>query len=139
MKSRTITVWRLNRTGYVGVKAKLLFLCVTVFLCRTQSVAAQTPIDAGQVQGTAFIQDSTGQSFIANAKVTLQGMTLTMGTQTDENGKFEFRSVRPGTYSIEAVTSGLLATQVVTVEAGEAAEISLELKPTIVQESVTVT
>jgi hypothetical protein len=139
MKSRTITVWRLNRTGYVGVKAKLLLLCVTVFLCRAQSVAAQTPITAGQVQGTAFIQDSTGQSFIANAKVTLQGMTLTMGTQTDQNGKFEFRSVRPGTYSIEAVTSGLLATQVVTVEAGEAAEISLELKPTIVQESVTVT
>jgi outer membrane receptor for ferrienterochelin and colicin len=62
-----------------------------------------------------------------------------MEAETDETGKFEFRNVQPGTYSIEAVPPGLLGTIGVTVEAGKIAEVSLELKPTAVRDSVTVT
>ena len=62
-----------------------------------------------------------------------------MEAETDEGGKFEFPDVQPGTYTIEVTAPGLLGTQVVTVEMGKIAEISLDLKPTTVQDSVTVT
>lgn len=79
-----------------------------------------------------------GPSYIASAKVTLKGPAV-MATETDEGGKFEFREVPPGTYTIEAAMPGLVATQVVTVETGVVAQISLELKPSTIQDSVTVT
>jgi outer membrane receptor for ferrienterochelin and colicin len=79
-----------------------------------------------------------GQSYIAKAQVTLNG-PATMETKTDSDGKFEFREVRPGTYTVEVVTPGLLGTQVVTVEMDKVAEISVELKLSVVQDSVTVT
>ena len=118
---------------------KLLFLCLTVFLSPMHSFAGQISETNGQIQGTAFVSDSTGQSYIANAKATLEGPTATVETETDESGKFEFRDVQPGTYTIEVTTPGLVAAQVVTVEMGKVAEISLDLKPVTVQDSVTVT
>ena len=118
---------------------KLLFLCLTVFLFPMHSFAGQISETNGQIQGTAFVSDSTGQSYIANAKATLEGPTATVETETDESGKFEFRDVQPGTYTIEVTTPGLIATQSVTVELGKVAQISLDLKPTTVQQSVTVT
>jgi hypothetical protein len=91
-----------------------------------------------KVQGTIFVQDSKGQSYIANATVTLRGPAI-METATDENGKFEFTEVQPGTYTIEAAAPGLLATEVVTVGTGNVAQIPLELHASTVQDSVTVT
>ncbi len=79
-----------------------------------------------------------GQSYIANVKVTLKGPAV-MEAETDEGGKFEFLDVQPGTYTIEVTAPGLVATQLVTVEMGEVSEISLDLKPMTVQDSVTVT
>jgi Carboxypeptidase regulatory-like domain len=137
MKSGAIKLRGLNRAGCAGVPAKLLFVSLSVFLFAMHLLAGQTPDTMGQIQGTAFVSDSTGQSYIANAKVTLKGPTI-IETETDEAGKFEFRSLRPGTYTIEVTTPGLLATQIVTAELGKVAQISLELKPTEVQESVTV-
>ncbi len=101
-------------------------------------LAGQNPDATGQVQGTAFIQDSNGQSYIAKAKVTLNGPAI-MEVETDEDGKFEFRDVPPGTYIVEAAVTGLLGSQNVTVDADKVAKISLELKPAAVQDSVTVT
>ena len=115
------------------------FLWLSVCLFAVELCAGQNPDVSGQIHGALFVQDSQGQSYVANAKVTLQGQTLTMETESDESGKFEFRNVQPGTYSIEAVASGLMGTQIVTVEAGTVAEISLELKPATVQAAVTVT
>jgi outer membrane receptor for ferrienterochelin and colicin len=79
-----------------------------------------------------------GQSYIAKAQVTLNGPAR-METETDSDGKFEFREVQPGTYAVEVIAPGLLGTQVVTVEMDKIAQISVELKPSIVQDSVTVT
>ena len=101
-------------------------------------LAGQNPDATGQVQGTAFIQDSNGQSYIAAAKVTLNGPAI-MEVETDEGGKFEFRDVPPGTYIVEAAVPGLLGSQDVTVDADKVAKISLELKPSAVKDSVTVT
>ena len=139
MKSGAIKLRGLNKARCTAVPVKLLFLFLSVFLSTMQSLAGQSSATKGQIQGTAFVSDSTGQSYVANAKVILQGPTVTMGTEADEGGKFEFRDVQPGTYTMEITTPGLLATQSVTVEMGKVAQISVELKPTTVQESVTVT
>jgi hypothetical protein len=47
--------------------------------------------------------------------------------------------VPPGSYIIEAALPGLLVSEAVTAVMGKVAEISLELKPSAVQDSVTVT
>src|SRR5271165_3089287 len=111
---------------------------VGLCLFASQAFAAQSSNPTGQVQGRAFVQEAVGQSYIAKAKVTLNGPAI-MEAETDEAGKFEFRDVQPGTYTIEVTAPGLVATQVVTVEMGKVSEISLDLKPMTVQDSVTVT
>jgi outer membrane receptor protein involved in Fe transport len=139
MQSHTVKRRGVNKAGCSGgVPAKLLFLCLSACLFATHLLAGQTPVAMSQVRGTAFVQDSMGQSYIVNAKVTLKGPAV-METETDEGGKFAFPEVQPGTYTIEVAAPGLVATQVVTVEMGKASEISLDLKPMTVQDSVTVT
>ena len=137
MHSHTIKR-QVNRGRCSELPAKLMFLCLAACLLATNLTAGQMLAAMSQVRGTVFVQDSIGQSYIAKAKVTLNGPP-DMETETDERGKFEFLGVQPGTYTIEVTTQGLLATQVVTVEMGKVAEISLDLKPTTVQDSVTVT
>src|SRR5271157_846895 len=138
MQSHTVKRSGVNNVRCRGVAARLLFFGLSVSLFAAQLLAGQTSVATGQVQGTAFIQDSMGQSYIANVKVTLRGPAV-METETDEGGKFEFREVQPGTYTMEAAAPGLAATQVLTVEMGKVLQISLELKPTTVHDSVTVT
>jgi hypothetical protein len=70
--------------------------------------------------------------------VTLKG-PVTLETKTGPDGKYNFSEVPAGTYTAEAKAPGLQATQVVTVEMGAINQTPLELKPTAVQESVTVT
>lgn len=138
MQFLTATLGELKRLESI-VPSRLLFLCLSVCVLTTLSLARESSEAKVQIQGTAFVQNSTGQSCIANAKVTLEGPTVTMGTETDESGKFQFRNVRPGTYTIKVSMPGLEATQVVTVEMGKVTQISVELKPTEVRESVIVT
>jgi len=139
MQSDAIKFREPKKTRRSDVLYELVFLILFLFLF-AMNVSAQQKTEAlGQIQGTVFVKDSQGQSYVANAKVNLQGLAVTMATETDESGKFEFRDVQPGTYSIEAEMSGLPGTQVVTVEPDKVTQISIELKPTTVQESVTVT
>src|SRR5271165_3802432 len=97
-----------KKSSYTSGIAMLLFLWFSILQLVPQSRGQQNPEPAGQLRGTAFIRDSNGQSYIANTKVTLQTATA-METETDESGKFEFRSVPPGSYIIEAAVPGLLA------------------------------
>ena len=138
MHSNTSKLRGLNQLRCTRVPSKILFLCISACLFTMRLLAGQNPDATGQVQGTAFIQDSNGQSYIAKAKVTLNGPAI-MEVETDEDGKFEFRDVPPGTYIVEAAVPGLLGSQNVTVDADKVAKISLELKPAAVQDSVTVT
>jgi outer membrane receptor for ferrienterochelin and colicin len=138
MKSGAIKLRGPNRAGCAGVQAKLLIVSLSVFLFAMHVLAGQTPNTMGQIQGTVFVQDSQGQSCVPNAKVMLLAPVV-METKTHESGKFEFRDVPPGTYIIEVEAPGLVATQEVTIEVAKVAQFSLELKPTTVQDSVTVT
>ncbi len=139
MQSHTVKRRAMNKVRCSDVSTKLVFLCLSAYLFAPQLLlAGQMPVAISQVQGTAFVQDSMGQSYIANAKVTLKGQAV-VEAETDEGGKFEFLDVQPGTYTIEVTAPGLVATQVVTVEMGKVSEISLDLKPMTVQDSVTVT
>jgi hypothetical protein len=137
MQLHAVTFHSPNKLNATDVLWKVLSLCLSVFLFSMQLLANDADV-AGEVQGTTFVQDSKGQSYIANATVTLKGPAI-LETATDENGKFEFRDVQPGTYTIEAAAPGLLATEVVTVGTGNLAQIPLELHASTVQDSVTVT
>jgi len=137
MRAKAIETWlraRPNVCSRIRKHVTIVGLC----LFASQAFAAQSSNPTGQVQGRAFVQEAVGQSYIAKAKVTLNGPAI-MEAETDEAGQFEFREVQPGTYTIEAAVPGLAATQVLTVEVNKVLQISFELKPTAVHDSVTVT
>lgn len=138
MQPDAVKNYRQKKSSYLTSVALMLFAWLWIFQLAPQSFGQQTLEAAGHVQGTVCVQDSSGQSYIAKAKVTLQTATV-MEVETDDSGKFEFREVPPGTYVIEAGVPGFLSSQPVTVEIGKVTEISLELKPSTVQDSITVT
>src|ERR1700741_2076115 len=89
--------WQKTSRGTTVSMRLLLFLSVYSF--SIQSPAKSDSGQGAQVRGAAFILDSTGHSFIANAIVTLAGPAASMAKQTDERGEVEFRDGRPGTYT----------------------------------------
>jgi hypothetical protein len=87
--------------------------------------------------GTVFVTNPSGeQSFVPGASVTLSG-PISMTTVSNESGAYSFVSIAPGTYTVEAASPGLEASQTVQVEASEV-RVPLELKPIEVTSSVVV-
>jgi hypothetical protein len=84
-----------------------------------------------------LVADSTGNSYIPGAVLVLSGPE-NLKTESDANGRFEFPSVRPGTYTIEASAPGLVGQLAVGVEAGQVALVSLKLELAATTSSVTV-
>jgi hypothetical protein len=131
------------RTGpYDGKRCQtfekiIFFLFVTCcFVPGTLGSQANTP--TAKIEGTIFVRDSAGnQSFVSGAKVRLDG-PATVEAETDANGKFVVAAVPFGTYTVEAVSPGLQAVQVVQVEAREV-RVPLELRPVELTSSVVVT
>jgi iron complex outermembrane receptor protein len=88
-------------------------------LCLARPALAQ---QSGNVTGTA----ASGDIPLPGAQVTLVGTT--QGAIADENGRFTIEGVPPGTYTVEVVLSGYLAsTAEVTVGEGGTAEVALQL------------
>src|SRR5208283_2823770 len=106
----------------------LIFSCTSV---------AQSTANSGSVEGAVFVVDSGGALYVPGAKIALQG-PKTLQAETDENGRYNFPDVEPGTYTIAASFPGLQAAQEVVVESGAVAKADLELKPIAVTTSVTV-
>jgi len=113
---------------------KLIAICA---IC-APLVLAQITTKGGRVEGTVFVTDSQGPSYVPGAKVTLSG-TASLQQETDSQGHYTFTDVAAGAYIITAEFPGLEATQSITVEAAKAAEFALELKPIELKTSVTVT
>ena len=107
-------------------------------LILVSSGTAQTSTSTGRVDGAVFVSDSQGPSYVPGAKVTLSG-AASLQQETDAQGHYTFTEVAPGTYTVTAEFPGLEVTQNITVEAGKAAEVALELKPVEVKTSITVT
>ena len=112
----------------------LIFLFGPMFV---SYAAAQTDDGYGSVEGSVFIVDSEGSSYVPGATVTLQG-PKTIQAETDEKGQYSFRAVEPGQYTIRAAFPGLEADQEITITPGAALKAELQLKPASVETSVTV-
>ena len=116
---------------------RVVWALVAFFLIAPLSLMAQSSA-TGQLESTVFVLDSEGRSFVAGAKVLLSGPS-TLEAESDREGKCVFNNVAPGIYSMQVQFPGLEATQVVTVAAGKTTQSSVELKPTAVKSSITVT
>lgn len=110
---------------------------IAACLVLLSSAMAQTPAPTARVEGTVFVLDSQGPSYVPGAKVTLVG-AVSLEQETDQQGRFGFPEVVAGTYTVAAQFPGLEAVQSITVEAGQVFNAALELKPSEVKTLVTV-
>ncbi len=111
---------------------------MAVLIIFVSGAMAQTVTASGRVDGTVFVLDSEGPSYVPGAKVSLSGK-FSLEQETDQQGRFSFPEVAPGTYTLTAQFPELEATQSIVVETGKAANAALELKPLQLKTSVTVT
>jgi hypothetical protein len=112
----------------------LFVICCFAYATRGEETDSPT----ATVRGTVFAQDSAGnRSGIAGAKVKLTGPAA-LETETDDDGNYLIVAVPAGTYTITAASPGLEVQQTIQIAAGEIC-VSLELKPTEIASSVTVT
>jgi vitamin B12 transporter len=117
---------------YVSVlqRITLLFLSA-VFLASAETAAV-----------SGVTKDSSG-AVVPEAKVTLRQLTgaVLLRTETDVNGQFEFRSIAPGSYLLDASAPGLTIVQPerLSLSAGETKHVTLELAVSATQTQVSVT
>ena len=114
----------------LSLRYRAIHLClylVTLWMLGPGYTSAQNIPDKGTVEGSVFIVDAEGRSYVPDAKVTLQGPKL-LQTDTDEKGQYSFREVDQGQYTIVAIFPGLQADKDITIGAG-VVRVELELKP----------
>lgn len=114
-------------------------LRITIGVCFIVSLAAaqQKTVPTGRLEGSAFVMDSQGRSYVPGARVVLSG-AATLEAETSAEGKVVFADVPSGTYAIDIKFAGLEANQFVTIQAGTVTQVSLELKPVAVKSSISV-
>jgi hypothetical protein len=101
-------------------------------------VVAQNGANTGSIKGQVVVVDATGSSYLPGAQVLLNG-PVNLQTESDANGQYNFPSVIPGTYTIQATAPGLEVQQSLTVNPGETIEMSLQLQLAKTTTDVTVT
>jgi hypothetical protein len=106
-----------------------IILSIFLICCFTSTARGrQTNTVTAKLEGTVVFRDSAGKaSFVSGAKLKLSG-PATFETETDVNGEFVFAAVPPGTYTVEADSTGLQAVQTVQIQANNL-QVHLELKP----------
>ncbi len=109
-----------------------------LWLVHSGGVTAQAATNPGSIKGKVMVMDSTGSSYVPGAEIVLNG-PANLHTESDETGQYAFSSIVPGTYTIQATAPGLEAQQLITVNPGEALEISLQLQLSKTTTDVTVT
>jgi Carboxypeptidase regulatory-like domain/TonB-dependent Receptor Plug Domain len=119
--------------------SRRILLLIVACLYFGPSASAQTSVASAQINGTVFVSDSQGPSYVPGVKVTLLGSAISIEQDTDQEGRFSFSGLAAGAYTITAQFPGLEANQSITVEAGKPANIALELKPSAVKTEVMVT
>jgi len=118
---------------------KATSIALALGLISACAFAQDAGLPTGVVQGLVFITDADGgRSVVPATKITLDGPAH-IEAQSDNDGKFAFGTVPAGSYTINANTSGMAATQGVVVMAGAVSLVQLEMKLEAVTESTTVT
>ena len=116
----------------------VFMLLIAVAVVANAQSQPQANANTGAVTGSVIIVDSSGPSYVPGASVRLSGKS-DFAAQTDEEGKFNFPTVLPGSYSITAEFPSLEAKSAsVTVEPGRTIEVVLQLSPAEVKSSVNV-
>jgi hypothetical protein len=116
----------------------LAILFGALWLLHSGGVMAQTGTNPGSIKGLVLVVDSSGNSYVPGASVILNGPE-SLQTQSDAAGQYNFPSVVPGTYTIQATAPGLETQQLITINAGEMIDVSLELQVAKTTTDVTVT
>ena len=122
-------------------------LLITIFItlvgaleCVSDAQSREPVTESGSLQGNAFTIDANAQPLVvAGAMVKLSGNDSTAVTSTDENGRYDFGRVAPGSYRIDVTAQGLTGSADVTVLNDETTEADVQLKVATLQQSVTVT
>ena len=120
-----------------AISVNLLVLPVVLCLIFSCTSVAQSTANTGAIEGSVFVMDSGGASYVPGAKVVLQSIE-TLETETDADGHYIFHNVAPGTHTVTANFPGLQSVQDITVQGGANSRVNLELKPVAVTTSVTV-
>src|SRR5580693_8177503 len=129
----------LFRRGARAWAVEKVFLVLLAFCClQPFTTNAQTNPSTGTVRGTLILLGSDGRAYVPGGTVVLTGLE-TQKTEADQEGRYSFEAVPPGTYRIEAVASGLHAQKTITVEAHKTTDLDLKLKPAELTSTVTVT
>jgi hypothetical protein len=101
-----------------------------------QSVRAEDP---AKIAGVVFTATQRDRAVIPGAHVRLATAESVRETLTDATGEFIFTDVTPGSYSVEATANGLRGSVVAVISVDRAIRADIEMKPTALDESVTVT
>jgi len=116
----------------------LPILFSVLWLLHSGGVMGQSVTNSGSMKGEVLVVDATGRSYVPGAVILLNG-PINLETASDVAGHFAFPSVVPGTYTIKATAPGLETEKSITVNPGEAIEVSLELQLSKTTTDVTVT
>ncbi len=117
--------------------AFLAMIFTVISLMHTAAVAAQSGSMPGTIKGQVLVADSTGSAYVPGTLLVLNGPE-NLKAESDANGQFNFSSVPPGNYTIEANAPGLEGQLSVTLDPGQVAEVSVKLELAATTSSVTV-
>jgi hypothetical protein len=123
---------------YVLELAGSLALTILV-LSHVASAQAVPEREIGSIEGSVFIIDQTSaKAFVPGAKITLTGADFKTETESDATGKYGFTELREGKYELEVIAAGLHGSARTAVNAGQAADVPIELTLDEVKFTVTV-
>ena len=113
--------------GYILKSSLPLLLAFFLLMpCAVQEFAVTAT--TGAVQGTVSVAGANDPLLLEDAKIVIYGDTTMSSTESNSEGSFSFRMLRPGTYLIEADYYGLHTERRITIHPGEIVHISLELQ-----------
>ena len=115
------------------LNATLSFLFVAL-------AASAQDFKTGAVSGTISTVDSKGDRLVVpGAKVRLEGANVSRETVADGQGRYSFVQIPAQEYRVEATAPGLSGSSGVSVSAGAAADLAIEMQVDQLKDSVTVT
>ena len=121
------------------MRAKLHWKLTSLVLLAIGASPLVAADDGGDVRGNVSIIGADGaRSFVPNASVVLRGNNISMRATADKQGVYEFVSVPPGLYELEAQAPGLIGTASVQVNAAMTKDVSIQLELEAMNVSVTV-